>query len=86
MSAYDDYKLDNAEDEAARRIRAKRIACDDCDDAIAEIWAEDLTGYDPAGGAYLCERCADKRYDGDYDAPDAGELAHRQAEAMRLKR
>jgi hypothetical protein len=65
---YDDWKLDNGDDEQARRIRAKRIVCDDCDEAIATLWVEDFTGYDPKGGAWLCERCHERRQD--YPEPD----------------
>jgi formylmethanofuran dehydrogenase subunit E len=60
---YDDWKLDNAWDEHARHMRARKIRCDDCDERFAEVFAEDLTGYDPKGGAWLCERCYDKRCD-----------------------
>jgi hypothetical protein len=65
---YDSWKLDNSEDEAARRIRARKILCEDCENRFAELFAEDLTGYHPAGGAWLCERCYDQRCD--YPEPD----------------
>jgi hypothetical protein len=65
---YDDWKLDNAEDEAQARIRAKRIMCDDCDERYADGWHEDLTGYHPNGGDWLCEACYDRKCD--YPEPD----------------
>ena len=87
---YDDWKTETPEDEAARRIRARRIECDDCGDRFATIWCEDLTGYDPEGGQWLCDRCVEEPsragHEPNYDAPTAAEMAHRQAEAMRLKR
>lgn len=42
--------------------------CADCDDAIGTVFAEDLTGYHPKGGDWLCARCYDKRCD--YPEPD----------------
>jgi transcriptional regulator NrdR family protein len=66
---YDDWKLENAEDEAAARIRRRRIPCEDCDKNFATIEV-----YHKYGDIYLCEACYEKRED---DANhDGAELEH----------
>jgi hypothetical protein len=42
--------------------------CEDCDDAIGTVFAEDLTGYSGKPGEWLCARCYDRRCD--YPEPD----------------
>jgi hypothetical protein len=58
LPGYDAWKLDNAEDERERRIRARRIPCEDCDRNFATIEV-----YHTYGDSYLCEACHEKRED-----------------------
>jgi len=51
----------NQWDEEARRLRAERIPCEDCDRAFATVELETLTGDRLGLPAYLCESCAEKR-------------------------
>jgi hypothetical protein len=47
---------------------SKKPVCEDCDDAIGTVFAEDLTGYSGKVGEWLCAHCYDKRCD--YPEPD----------------
>jgi hypothetical protein len=51
-----------------REAEASKPVCEDCEDAVATVYDEDLTGYHPKGGDWLCARCYDNRCD--YPEPD----------------
>jgi protein-arginine kinase activator protein McsA len=46
----------------ARAEESLKPVCEDCEDAIGTILAEDLTGY-VGHDEWLCESCADRRRD-----------------------
>jgi hypothetical protein len=51
------------EDCAAKRDEeSSKPVCEDCEDAIG-AWCEDLTGYHPKGGDWLCRQCQERRQD-----------------------
>ena len=66
-----------------REEEAAKPVCNECGE-LADAWHEDMTGYDPNGGQWLCERCHDKQCEPrDYnDYPDR----HDAEATMRLKR
>jgi hypothetical protein len=67
---YDSWKLDNAEDERAARMRRQRIPCEDCDRNFATVEIEHKYG-----DIHLCEACHEKRESDDEPLTDE-ERAH----------